>query len=460
MDFKGKRVLVCGMARSGSAAAELLCKLGACVTISDVKEESAFDGALEPLKRLGCRFALGRSPENDLDGQDMMVISPGIAWAKPFVQEALSRGIEVIGELELGARLTRGALVAITGTNGKTTTTTLVGEMLKAAGRTTHVVGNIGYPITATAGISGPDDVTVAEVSSYQCEGISTFHPKVGAVLNITEDHIARHGSMETYIAMKRRIFANQTPEDVAVFNGDDPICREMAKGLKAQVAWFSRRERVEYGAYVEDDHIVLKLGRERQSVCRCDEVRIPGSHNLENALAAVVIAGVMGVSCETMREVLRDFAGVEHRIETVRTLQGVTWINDSKGTNVDSTLKAIDSMRAPTVLILGGSDKGVSFEPLAKSIAATPAIEHCVLIGDTADKIRSALDSVGYTAYTMVGHDFDACIAACRSLAHSGGNVLLSPACASFDMFKDYEDRGRVFKEKVMALDETVASK
>lgn len=453
MDVSGRRVLVCGMARSGIAAAKLLAAKGARVTISDLKAEADFGDALSELRALGCRFALGKAPDDELAENDLLVISPGIAWATPFVQKALERGIEVIGELELGARLTRGALVAITGTNGKTTTTTLVGELFRATGRTTHVVGNIGYPITATAGTSKDDDVTVAEVSSYQCEGISRFHPKVGAVLNITEDHIARHGSMQVYIGMKRRIFARQTAQDVAVFNYDDATCREMAKGLAAHIAWFSRKERVPYGAYVEEGYIVLSLSEGPQRVCRTDEVRIPGPHNLENALAAVVIAGVMGVPCETMREVLRTFKGVEHRIETVRTLRGVTWINDSKGTNVDSTQKAIATMTAPTVLILGGSDKKVSFDPLAETIAASPLIEHCVLIGDTADQIRGALERVGYTAYTMTGYDFDACLAACRELAKEGGCVLLSPACASFDMFRDFEHRGEVFKQKVMAL-------
>ena len=243
MNVNGKRVLVCGMARSGIAAAKLLLSLGAQVTITDTKPEADFGSALDELRAPGCVFALGQAADALIAGQDMMIISPGIAWAKPFVQSAIAQGVEVMGELELGARLTKGALVAITGTNGKTTTTTLVGELFRAAGRTTHVVGNIGYPITATAGISKADDVTVAEVSSYQCEGISQFHPHVGAVLNITEDHIVRHGSMAVYIAMKRRIFDRQTAQDVAVFNYDDATCREMAKGLKAQVAWFSRRE-------------------------------------------------------------------------------------------------------------------------------------------------------------------------------------------------------------------------
>ena len=452
-DVKGKRVLVCGMARSGIAAAKLLCELGAKVTINDMKAESAFDGALSFLRDMGCVFALGEKPDAYIPGQDLMIISPGIAWAKDFVQSALALGVEVIGELELGARLSRGTLCAITGTNGKTTTTTLVGEILRAAGHRTHVVGNIGYPITATAGISADSDMTVAEVSSYQCESICAFYPHVGAVLNITEDHLARHGDMQTYIAMKRRIFAHQTAEDTAVFNYDDATCREMAVGLKSRIAWFSRKEKVTCGAYVEAGQIMLNMGDGPKAVCPAQEVFIPGPHNLENALAAVAITGALGVDPAVMADVLRTFRGVEHRIETVRVLDGVTWINDSKGTNVDSTQKAIDTMTRPTVLILGGSDKKTTFDPLAESIAASGQIKHCVLIGDTAEQIADSLARVGYTAVTKAGYDFDACIALCREKAAAGGCVLLSPACASFDMFKDYEDRGRIFKEKVMAL-------
>ena len=453
MDVRNKRVLVVGMARSGIAAAKLLAQKGAAVTINDMKPEEAFGGQLDELRALGCVFALGAAPQACFDGQDMMIISPGIAWAKPFVQEALAAGIEVIGELELGARMSLGTLTAITGTNGKTTTTTLVGEFFRAAGRTTHVVGNIGYPITATAGISTENDVSVAEVSSYQCESIEEFHPHVGAVLNITEDHLARHGTMDVYVQMKRRIFARQTAEDFAVFNYDDATCRQMAEGLAAQIVWFSRKEKVGAGAYVDGGDVMLRLGGEAMRVCAAEEIYIPGPHNLENALAAVAIAGCMGVPCAVMADVLRTFRGVEHRIETVRVLNGVTWINDSKGTNVDSTLKAIDTMTRPTVLILGGSDKKTSFDPLAQAIAASKQIACCVLIGDTAAQIRESLERAGYTAVEEAGYDFDLCIEKCRALAQEGGCVLLSPACASFDMFKDYEDRGRIFKEKVMAL-------
>ena len=453
MDVKNKRVLVLGMARSGIAAAKLLAKKGAIVTISDMKTEESFGGALDELRSLGCIFALGEGPQKYLSQQDMMILSPGIPVAKPFVQEAIAGGVEVIGELELGARMMQGDLCAITGTNGKTTTTTLVGEFFRATGRGTHVVGNIGYPITADAGEMGEDDLTVAEVSSYQCETISEFHPHVGAVLNITEDHIARHGSMQCYIDMKRRIFDRQTAEDVAVFNYDDPTCYEMAKGLAAKVIWFSRTQQVPFGADVRSGVITLNLDGEAKAICPADEVFIPGPHNLENALAAVAIAGAMGVAPELMAPVLRTFRGVEHRIETVRVLDGVTWINDSKGTNVDSTLKAIDTMVKPTVLILGGSDKGTSFDPLAQAIAAAPQIKHCVLLGETQEQIRTALEKAGVTDYSCAGYDFDLCLKLCREKAQENGCVLLSPACASFDMFKDFEDRGRIFKEKVMAL-------
>ena len=454
MDWKGKRVLVCGMARSGVAAARMLAGMGASVTLSDRKKEEELDADLGPLRELGCAFQLGADPGDPSGRYDMIVISPGIPYSAPFIGKAAAAGIPVIGELELGAELTRGDLIAITGTNGKTTTTTLVGEFFRAAGRTAYVVGNIGYPITETAARTTDQDVTVAEVSSYQCESMTEFHPKVAAVLNITEDHLARHGSMEVYVGMKKRIIRRQTAEDFAVLNADDEVCRGMAEGLAAKVLWFSRKERVNSGAYVLDGKVVL-AGRENEPVCRCDEIRIPGNHNLENALAAVAIAFCLGVPASCMRDVLLTFPGVEHRIETVRELNGVTWINDSKGTNVDSTLKAIETMTKPTVLIPGGSDKKVSFAPLAEAIAASPLIRRCVLIGDTAEQIREALEKAGYADYLMAGYDFDRCLALCREASSPGECVLLSPACASFDMFHDYEDRGRIFKRKVMAFAE-----
>ena len=466
MNINGKRVLVCGMARSGIAAAKLLLSLGAQVTITDTKPEADFGGALDELRAPGCVFALGQAADALIAGQDMMIISPGIAWAKPFVQSAIAQGVEVMGELELGARLTKGALVAITGTNGKTTTTTLVGELFRAAGRTTHVVGNIGYPITATAGISKEDDVTVAEVSSYQCEGISQFHPHVGAVLNITEDHIVRHGSMAVYIAMKRRIFDRQTAQDIAVFNYDDATCREMAKGLKAQVAWFSRREKVPFGAYVEDQHIVLKLGEGEQRVCRCDEVYIPGPHNLENALAAVTIAGVMGVPCETMREVLKTFKGVEHRIETVRELDGVRWYNDSIATSPSRAMIGTLSLYDfKIVMIAGGADKKVPFDELGKVIC--DKVKTLVLLapekplegfktpaaGKIEAAVRGAENYKDGAPVILHANNMKDAVRLARESAEPGDVVSLCPAATGFDMYKSFAVRGDIYREEVKAL-------
>ncbi|MDR3052184.1 MAG: UDP-N-acetylmuramoyl-L-alanine--D-glutamate ligase, partial [Oscillospiraceae bacterium] len=338
--------------------------------------------------------------------------------------------------------------------NGKTTTTTLVGEICKNAGRLTWVAGNIGLPLTAVAGQTHPEDVVVVEVSSFQCESLDTFQPDVAAVLNITEDHLNRHGAMCAYIAMKRRIFEKQTDTQVAVLNWDDPVCRDMAAGLAARVMWFSRRQAVPEGAFLQNEEVMVAMdGAPPRALCRADEIKIPGAHNLENALAAAVMTAALGVPLPVIRHTLRTFLGVEHRIEFVRELDGVRYINDSKGTNVDATLKAVEAMRAPTVLLAGGSDKGVDFAPLAQGILAQPLIRHVVLIGATAQKIAAALDNAGYKSYEHAGSDMARAVDACRALAGPGWNVLLSPACASFDMFKDFEHRGEVFKQLVQGL-------
>ena len=453
MNVNGKHVLVCGMARSG----KLLLSLGAQVTITDTKPEADFGGALDELRAPGCVFALGQAADALIAGQDMMIISPGIAWAKPFVQSAIAQGVEVMGELELGARLTKGALVAITGTNGKTTTTTLVGELFRAAGRTTHVVGNIGYPFTACALQCGEEDVAVAEVSSFQLETITTFHPHIAVMCNITEDHLNRHGTMEEYIRVKERIFENMGQGDYAVLNLDDPIVRGMAERIPCAPAFFSRRQEVETGAYLEGEEVVFSLNGHKKRVLRADEIRIPGEHNLENALAATALAMLAGVPAPVVRHTLRAFQGVEHRLEFVRELDGVRYINDSKGTNVDSTLWAVRSMTAPTVIILGGSYKKADYHPLGRELMRGN-ITHAVLIGDTADAIEAALKDEGFTRCVRAGYDFPKAIATARSLAAPGGNVLLSPACASFDMFTDYEARGREFKRIVKDLEPNMA--
>ena len=453
MEYEGKRVLVVGMARSGVAAAQLLRAHGALVTVNDSKTEEALGDSLENLQGLELERRFGCPAMELLEGKDVLVLSPGIPDTAPFVVRAREMGIYVIGELELAYQLSQGTLVAVTGTNGKTTTVSLLGEMFRNAGRVTHVVGNIGYPYSLAALISKRQDVTVCEVSSFQMETADTFHPHVALLTNITEDHLNRHGTMEVYTEMKMRMFARQKPEDWAVFNADDPGLQGLSRQVRSRVMKFSRKKEVREGAFVRDGEIVLRMDGEEKTICATEEVRIPGPHNLENALGAVCCAAAVGVPVPVIRHSLRTFKGVEHRIESVRVLDGVEYFNDSKGTNVDSTLKAVDTMEKPTVIILGGFDKHTSFDPLSRRMQERrEMIRHAVLIGETAPQIEDSLRKAGYDAITRADTLREA-VSIARETAESGWNVLLSPACASFDMFKDYEERGRIFKQIVNEL-------
>ncbi len=454
MKYEGKKVLVVGMARSGVAAAQLLVKHGAVVTVNDSKTREELGDVLSPLENLPVQWALGCSAMDVLAGQDVLVISPGIPDSVPFVKKAKADGIYVIGEVELAYQLTPGQMVAVTGTNGKTTTVSLLGEIFANAGKTTHVVGNIGYPYSLAGLSSKQDDMIVCEISSFQMETADTFHPKVAALLNITEDHLNRHGDMATYTAMKMRIFQRQTEEDYAVFNDDDPALQPLIPQVKSHVLLFSRKHEVPEGAFARDGKVMLRLNGQERVVCAADEIYIPGPHNLENALAAVCVAGAMGVSTEVLRHTLQTFKGVEHRIEFVRELEGIRYINDSKGTNVDSTIKAVQTMTRPTAIILGGYDKHCDFTPMVKEMLASPVIREAVLIGVTADQIQATLLKEGFDAKRIHrAATLEDAVQQCRALAEDGWNVLLSPACASFDMFSDYEARGRIFKEIVAGL-------
>ena len=452
MNYTGKKVMVVGMARSGVGAAQLLCKHGARVIINDSKPREELKTDLSPLDSLPVTWALGRPAGELLEGLDALVISPGIPDKAAFVLQAKEMGIYVLGEVELAAQLAPGELVAITGTNGKTTTTTLVTEMFRNAGRVSHAVGNIGDSYAAAGVDSTPEDVMVCEISSFQMETADTFHPHAAALLNITEDHLNRHGTMEVYTAMKMRVFARQTAEDIAVFNDDDPALIPLIPQVKSQVMRFSRKHEVEQGAFVRDGQMILRWHGTETPVLPVKEIYIPGPHNLENALAAACLSFCCGVSAEVIAHTLRTFRGVEHRIEFVRELDGVRYINDSKGTNVDSTIRAIQTMDRPTAIILGGSDKHCDFTPMVKEMLASPYIREAVLIGVTADQIERTLKENGYTHIHRAA-TFPEAIEQCRSLARPGWNVLLSPACASFDMFSDYEQRGHIFKDLVNAL-------
>lgn len=452
MNFEGKKVLVCGMARSGVSAAQCLYELGARVTISDSKAEEKLAEALQPLEGMDIRRCLGdQAQPADLESYDLAVTSPGIPLQAPILRAVQAAGVPLIGELELGAQVSRAPLYAVTGTNGKTTTTTLIGEIFRNLGKTTYVVGNIGYPFTACALRCGEEDVAVAEVSSFQLETITTFHPHIAVMCNITEDHLNRHGTMEEYIRVKERIFENMGQGDYAVLNLDDPIVRGMAERIPCAPAFFSRRQEVETGAYLEGEEVVFSLNGHKKRVLRADEIRIPGEHNLENALAATALTMLAGVPAPVVRHTLKTFPGVEHRIETVRTVEGVTYINDSKGTNVDASIRAVRAMKAPTVLLAGGYDKHTDFLPLAREILASK-IHTVVVLGDTAEQIERALRAVGFESI-LHAKTFEEAVLLARSCAREGENVLLSPACASFDMFQDYEERGRVFKEIVSRL-------
>ncbi|NLN40731.1 MAG: UDP-N-acetylmuramoyl-L-alanine--D-glutamate ligase [Clostridiales bacterium] len=452
MNFTDKNILVVGLARSGLAAAKALKDLGANVIANDIKNKYKLGEVYQELDSIGVEWALEVRPDEYLDRADLVVISPGISIDSPFVRKAINMGIEVISEVELAYRLCKAPIVAITGTNGKTTTTALVGEIFKAVPRETYVVGNIGIPFASIARQAQESQVVVAEVSSFQLEAMPTFHPRVAAVLNITPDHLDRHKTMENYIDLKAGIFKNSTPWDWVILNAGDPLSASLAQRAKGQVLFFSRTQVLSRGAWVEDDWLVLDVGQGRETVCRTRDIFIPGPHNLENALAAALITRVMGASPKTISEVLKVFRGVEHRIELVDTVDGITFYNDSKGTNIDAAKKAIDSMTSPTVLIAGGYDKGSSFEPLIE--ACGQIVSHIVVLGQTSDKIIKAAKDKGFQNVYKVD-SLEEGVKKAFSLALPGGNVLLSPACASWDMFKDFEERGRVFKEAVRVLKE-----
>ena len=452
-----KTALIVGMAKSGVSSAKLLYKAGYRVIINDLK--SVIEGLEEALSGIEYENRLGVAPEALLDGVDLMVISPVIPIFRPFVKQAIAQGVEVIGEIELGWRYcARGArFVCIGGTNGKTTTTALTGEIFKADdalrndGRRTFVLGNIGVPITEHALETRDGDTVVAETASLQFESIVDFRCNAAGLLNITEDHINRFGSMEAYIAAKMRMFENQTEEDIAVLNADDPIV--MTAKTRAKVLTFSRLHEVPDGAFVRDGMIVYRRGCIEVNVIPANELGIPGGHNLENALCAVCLSLSMGVHVEVLRKVLREFRGVEHRIEFTRVLDGVTYFNDSKGTNPESTIKAIEAMKQPTVLLLGAGnyDKQSDYRPVFR--AAKGVVKAAVVNGSNTASIMQAAVDEGFTEIVAVGDDFREMILTARSLASDGDAVLLSPACASWGMFRDYEQRGEIFKEIVNSL-------
>ncbi len=451
MEYRGKNALVVGMARSGAASAVLLCKLGAHVTIYDVKTlEQLPEDVRQALEGVQYTNMLGKDPDDIIEKMDVLVLSPGVPLGLPFIRKAYELGVSVIAEIELGYAVSKADFIAITGTNGKTTTTSLTGEIFKNAGINTFVLGNIGVPITQEALNTKQGDVVVAETAALQLDTIDSYRPKGSAILNITEDHMDRYGTMESYIAAKAKIFKNQSAEDYCVLNYDNEIVRGLANRIKARVYWFSLNEQVENGAFVRDGNIIFVDGGKVTEIMPAAELRIPGRHNLENALAATALACLYGISAEVVASTLRSFPGVEHRLEFVREINGVKFINDSKGTNPDATINAILAMDRPTVLILGGYDKHGDFESLFA--AFTSNIKAIIVLGATASKIVAAAQQAGYESY-IKANSFEDAVLKAYSIAGESETVLLSPACASWDMFRDFEQRGEVFKEIVNGL-------
>jgi UDP-N-acetylmuramoylalanine--D-glutamate ligase len=454
LDVKGKRVLVVGLGKSGASSAVFLKQLGARVTVSDAKTEEELAQEIPALLDAGVVVETGKHGERTFREQDLIVVSPGVPKDMPKLVQARQLGIEVIGEIELASRFLKGKIVAITGSNGKTTTTALTGEVLEAGGLQTQVGGNIGTPAISLVHASSDDSFTVLEVSSFQLETIESFKPYVGVVINVTPDHLDRHGSFEGYAAAKGRLFENQTAEDYAVLNAQDATCQEYAKNLRSQVIWFDTKNEVERGAFIRNGQIYYRDGGETQ-IMPVSEVTLKGAHNLENILASVCSGMIAGCEPAKIRKAVGEFKAVEHRLEFVTTINGVQYFNDSKATNVDATIKALESFPANIHIILGGKDKGSDYtvlKPLLRERA-----KRVYTIGAAAEKIESHLGGV---VEIIRAGTLDKAIRLAHEVAVPGDVVVLAPACASFDQFKSYEHRGRVFKETVRGIEAQVPAK
>jgi UDP-N-acetylmuramoylalanine--D-glutamate ligase len=451
VDLKGKRVTVVGLARSGAAAARLLLRERAVVSVTDRRPAAELTEWTSAFAAGEVAWFLGGHPDEAFRGADLVVLSPGVPLASPPLQAARARGTPIWSELELASRFVSAPISAITGSNGKSTTTALAGEMCAAAGRRTFVGGNYGVPLSEATLPGAAWSEIVAEVSSFQLESVAAFHPAVAALLNVTPDHLDRYPDFGSYAAAKRRIFERQGPEDAAVLNADDSVCVEPAfvAKLAARRVCFSRRTAPPGDAvWVDAGAIVYRLRGRTGRVLPIDRLRIAGVHNLENALAATAIALLRGIDPAVIAGVLSEFRGLEHRMEFVRDLRGVRYVNDSKGTNVGAVEKSIESLTSPVILIAGGVAKGADFSPL-RPLAAR-RVKKAVLIGQARPQLRQTFEGVTTVAEAS---GMDEAVRIAAESAVPGDVVLLSPACASFDQFRDFEDRGRRFKALVNAL-------
>jgi len=447
MELNNKRVLVVGLGKSGVASALFLKAHGAQVTVSDTKSGDELRNEIPVLLDHGITVETGGHGDRTFRGQDLIVVSPGVPVDAPPLVQARALGESVIGEIELAAQFLPGPIVAITGSNGKTTTTTLTGEILTAAGLPTLVGGNIGTPAISLAERANPETTIVLEISSFQLETIQTFRPKVAVVLNVTPDHLDRHRTFEVYVDAKARIFENQQGTDFAVLNADDPTCATLGSRTRAEVFWFSRQKEVQQGAWVRDGNIVFRDAKGQREIMQVSEIPLKGAHNLENVLAAVCAGVLMGCAPDKIRQAVRDFKAVEHRLEFVATIRGVDYYNDSKATNVDATIKALESFPANIHLILGGKDKGSDYTVLNDLLRQR--VKRVYTIGAAAAKIESQIKG----PEIVHAETLENAVRKANATAQSGDVVLLAPACASFDQFKNYEHRGQTFKEIVRGL-------
>ena len=446
VELRDKRVLIVGLGRSGMAAARFVKSRGARVTVSDSKTLEELKDEIPRLLDEGFAVETGRHAERTFENQDLIVVSPGVPLDALPLRGAL--GEKVIGEIELAAQFFPGRIVAITGSNGKTTTTALTGEVVRNGGFPTLVGGNIGTPAISLVAEATEDTVAVLEVSSFQLETIRTFRAHIAAVLNITPDHLDRHGTLAAYRDAKARIFENQKASDFAVLNADDPSCVELETRTRAQVFWFSRKREPNQGAYVSEDRIFFRDATGRREIMPVEEISLRGAHNLENVLAAVSMGVLSDVEPGRIRKAVREFRAVEHRLEYVTSIRGIEYYNDSKATNVDATIKALESFPANVRLILGGKDKASDYRQLNDLLRQR--VKCVYTIGAAAEKIESQIQGATEVVHAET---LENAVRRAAEAGQSGDIVLLAPACASFDQFRNYEHRGQVFKEAVRSL-------
>lgn len=458
-DFYGKRAHIIGMARSGLAAAEVLSSLGATVTMHDHKEAGELHQDLKIVRELGLETRTGADAYTGIGMADFVVTSPGVPETCPGLVTARERDIPILSEVELGYRISPAPIIAVTGTNGKTTTTAMIGEILRCDERHVYIAGNIvageiRLPLVRAAFRASASDVIVAEISSFQLEWIQTFRPRVATLLNISPDHLDRHADVEEYTMVKARIFKHQEPADFAVLNADDPIVMNLAPEIASRVWQFSRRQEVEQGTFAKGSEVWLRADGREDFVCDTATMKLRGTHNVENVLAASAAAIAFGGGRHSVQEAVDAFNALEHRLEPVAEIGGVEFINNSMCTNVVAAVRSLEAIGRPTIVIAGGKDKGADYGPLGEAFVRHA--KHVVLIGTGAGLIETAARKAGYEKMGRAG-SMDEAVTAAWEKAEPGDTVMLSPGCASFDMFSDFEHRGQVFKEAVRKLAESI---